>query len=69
MRRKRNAQRILVGTPEEKRLNRRTRRRWEGNIKLDLKEIGYECMKRTDLAHVRCQWSAVVSTAMNLRVP
>jgi hypothetical protein len=69
MREKRNTQGVLVGTPEGKRLNRRARRRWEGNIKTDLKEIGYEGMQRTDLAHVRCKWPAVVSTVMNLRVP
>jgi hypothetical protein len=40
MRGKRNAQGILVGTSEGKRLHRRARRRWEGNIKLVLKEIG-----------------------------
>jgi len=31
---KRIAQRILVGTPEGKRLHRRARRKWEGNIKM-----------------------------------
>jgi hypothetical protein len=41
--------------------------RWDGNIKLDLKEIVYEVMKRTDLAHVRCQGPAVVNTVLNLR--
>jgi hypothetical protein len=38
MRGKRNAQRILVGTPEGKRLHRRARRRWECNIKMDYDE-------------------------------
>jgi hypothetical protein len=66
---KRNAQRILVGTPEGKRLHRRARRRYKGNIKVDLTEIGYECMQRTDLAHVRCKWPAVVRTVMNFRGP
>jgi hypothetical protein len=59
MRRKRFAQRILVGTPERKRLYRRAWRRWKGNIKMDLIEIGYECMQRTDLAQVRCKWPAL----------
>ena len=69
MRGKRIAQRILVDTPEGKSLCRRARRRCKGYIKKDLTEIGYEFMQRTDLAHVRCKWPAVVSTAMNLRVP
>jgi hypothetical protein len=37
---KRNAYRILVGKPEGKRPLGRPRRRWEDNIKLDLREIG-----------------------------
>jgi len=53
MRGKRIAKRILVGTPEGKRLYRRTTRRYEFNIKTNLKEIGYECIQRTDLSHVR----------------
>jgi hypothetical protein len=36
---KRNACRILVGKPEEKRPLRRLRRRWVDNIKMDLREI------------------------------
>jgi hypothetical protein len=36
---KRNAYRILVGKPEGKRPLGRTRRRWVGNIKMDLREI------------------------------
>jgi hypothetical protein len=38
---KRNAYRILVGKPEGKRPLRRPRRRWEGNIIMDLREIGW----------------------------
>jgi hypothetical protein len=37
---KRNVYRILVEKPEEKRPLGRPRRRWEGNIKMDLREIG-----------------------------
>jgi hypothetical protein len=36
-----NAYRILVGKPEGKRLLGRPRRRWEDNIKMDLREIGW----------------------------
>jgi hypothetical protein len=38
---KRNAYRILVGKPERKRPLERPRRRWEDNIKMDLREIGW----------------------------
>jgi hypothetical protein len=39
---KRNAYRILVGKPEGERPLRRTRRRWEDNIKMDLRGIGWD---------------------------
>jgi hypothetical protein len=35
-----NAYRILVGKPEGKKPLGRTKRRWVGNIKMDLREIG-----------------------------
>jgi hypothetical protein len=38
---KRNAYIILVGKPEGKRQLRRPRSRWEDNIKMDLREIGW----------------------------
>jgi hypothetical protein len=38
---KRNANRILVGKPEGKRLLGRPRRRWEDNVRMDLREIGW----------------------------
>jgi hypothetical protein len=37
----RNGYKILVGKPEEKRPLKRPRRRWEDNIKMDLREIGF----------------------------
>jgi hypothetical protein len=44
-------------------------RRWVDNIKIDLTEIGWDCMDWIDLAQDRDQWRALVNTAMNLRVP
>jgi hypothetical protein len=41
---KRNAYRILVGNPEGKRPLGRPRRRWVDNIKMDLREIGWDGM-------------------------
>jgi hypothetical protein len=61
----RNAYSILVGKPEGKRPLGRPRRRWVDNIKMDLREIGWDI----DLAQDRDQWRAFVNTVMNLRVP
>ena len=36
----RNAYRLLVGKPESKRPLGRPRRRWEDDIKMDLREVG-----------------------------
>jgi hypothetical protein len=66
---KRNAYRILVGKPEGKRPVGRPRRRWENNIIMDLREIGWGGMDWIDLAQDRKQWRALVNTVMNLRVP
>jgi hypothetical protein len=66
---KRNAYRILVGKPEGKRPLGRPRRRWEDNIRMDLREIGSGGMDWIDLAQDRDQWSTLVNTVMNLRVP
>jgi hypothetical protein len=41
---KRNAYRILVRKPESKRPLGRPRRRWVDNIKMDLREIGWDGM-------------------------
>jgi hypothetical protein len=39
---KRNAYRILLGKPEGKRPLGRSRRRWVGNIRMDLGEVGWD---------------------------
>jgi hypothetical protein len=65
---KRNANRMLVGNPEEKRKLGRPRRKWVINIKIDLRVIGWGGMELIDLAEDRDQWTALVNTAMNLRV-
>jgi hypothetical protein len=61
--------RVLVGRPEGKRPLGRPRRRWEDNIKLDLREIGIDGANCIRLAQARDQWRAFVRTVMNLRVP
>jgi hypothetical protein len=47
----------------------RPRRRWEDNIKMDLREIGWGGMYWIDLVQDRGQWRALVNTVMNLQVP
>jgi hypothetical protein len=62
---KKNAYRILVG----KRPVGRRKRRWVDNIKIDLREIGWDGMEWIDLTQDREQWRAHVNTVMSLRVP
>jgi hypothetical protein len=65
---KRKAYRIFVGKPEGKRPLGRPRRRWENNIKVDLREIGWGGTDWIDLAQDRDQWRALLNTGMNIRV-
>jgi hypothetical protein len=65
----RGAYRVLVGRPECKRPLGRSRRRWEDNIKMDLREIGIDGAYWIRLAQDRVHWRAFVNTVMNLRIP
>ncbi|KAJ4443744.1 hypothetical protein ANN_05522 [Periplaneta americana] len=56
----RNAYRVLVGRPEGKRPLGRPRRRWEDNIKMDLREVGYDDRDWINLAQDRDRWRAYV---------
>jgi hypothetical protein len=46
----------LTGKPEGKRPFRRPRRRWENNIRMDLREIRWEGVVRMHLPQVRDKW-------------
>jgi hypothetical protein len=59
----------LEGRPEGKRPLGRSRRRWEDNIKLDLRETGIDEANWIRLAQDRVQWRTFVNTVMNTRVP
>ena len=61
--------RVLVGKPERMRPLGRPRRRWEDNIKMDLRKVGCGCVDWMELAQDRDRWRALVSALMNLRVP
>jgi hypothetical protein len=58
-----------VGKPDGKKPLGRPRCRWVKNIKMDLREIGWDDMDWTDLAQDRGQWWTLVNTVMNLQVP
>jgi hypothetical protein len=66
---KKNAYRILVQSQERKRPLGRPRRKLVDNIKIDLREIGWDGVDWIELALDRDQWRALVNTVMNLRVP
>jgi hypothetical protein len=56
---------VLVGKPEGRRPLGRHRRRWEDNIKTDLREMGYGCVDWIGLAQDRDRWRALVNGVMN----
>jgi hypothetical protein len=60
-----SAYRILVGKLEGRRPLGRPKCRWMDNIKMDLREIGWDGI---DLTQDRDRWRALVNTAMNLQV-
>jgi hypothetical protein len=51
--------------PEGKRPLGRPRCRWVDNIKMDLREAGWDIMDWIDLAEDRDQWRPLLSTVMN----
>jgi hypothetical protein len=63
-----NAYRILVEKPEGNRPLGRLKHRWMDNIKMDLRDTGWDGMDWIDMAQDRDQWRALVNTLMNLRV-
>jgi hypothetical protein len=60
--------RVLVERPEGKRPLERPRRRWDDNIKMDLRKIVIDGTNWIQLARYRVQWRAFVNMVMNLRV-
>jgi hypothetical protein len=65
----RNAYKSFVGKLEGKRPFGRPKRRWEDNVKMNLREIRFEGMDWIHLASDRDRWWALVKMVMNLRVP
>jgi hypothetical protein len=47
----------------------KNKRRWVDNIKMDLREMGWDDMDWIDLVQDREQWRTLVNTIENHRVP
>ena len=60
---------MLTGKPTGNTSLGRPRRRWEGNIRMDLKEIGINTRNQIDLAPERDYWRALVNAVLNLGIP
>jgi len=68
VRKKRNTYKILVGKPDGKKRLGRSRRRFGDNIKIELKEIGYEGVDWICLIQGKDKLLALVSTVLNMWV-
>jgi len=66
---RRGVYRLLLGKRDGKRPLGRPERRWEDNIKMDLREVGCGGMDWIELAQDRDRWWTLVNAVMNLRVP
>jgi ribosome biogenesis protein Nip4 len=60
---------ICLRKHEGKRLFRKKRHRWEDNIRMELREIGWDFVDWMHLAQDRYQWQVFVNMVMNLQVP
>jgi hypothetical protein len=61
----RNAYKILVGKPEGMIPPGRRRHRREDNIRMDLRDVGWEDMDWIHLAQNRDQWRVLVDTGFH----
>ena len=69
MKERRGVYRVLVGKLDEKRQLGIPRRRWEHNIKMNIREVRWWGIYWIDMAQDRDSWRALVNVIMNLRVP
>ena len=65
----RSAFKISTGKPSGKKPLERPRRRWEGNVRMDLDEIGVNTRNRVDAAQDMNYLRALVNAPLNHRVP
>ena len=66
---KQRAHRTFVARPERKRPLGSTRRRWENNIKMDLKDINWKRRWLVDMARDWDKWLDLMNAVVNFRVP
>ena len=64
-----SAFKILTGKPTENIPLGRPRRRWEDNIRMDLKELGINTRSWVDSAQDRDYCTTIVNAALNLWFP
>jgi hypothetical protein len=69
MGKRKGAYRVWVGRPDTERPLSRVRPKWEDNIKIDLHEVGRGGIDWIALTQDRDRWQALVTAAMELRVP
>ena len=65
----RSAFKIVSDKPTGERQLGRPRRRWEDNIRMDLKEIGINTKNLVDSVQDKDYWRALMNTVLNLRIP
>jgi hypothetical protein len=68
MEERRGAYRDLVGKPEGRRPVERPRPKWEDNIKMDLREVGWGYMGWIYMTQDRDRWRILVNAVMNFWV-
>jgi hypothetical protein len=64
----RKVYKVLVGKLEGKRPLEKPKCRWEDEIRIDLREIGWGGVERIKLAQDRGWWRAVMNAVLNLWV-
>jgi hypothetical protein len=65
----RSAFKMLTDKPIGKRLLGKPKRRWEGNNRMDLTEIGNNTRNWVELVQDRDYWRDLVNPVLKLRVP
>jgi hypothetical protein len=66
MEEERNSYTALVGKPEGRIPLGRPRRGWKDNVKMGLKELGWDSVEWIDQTQDKDTWQAVVNTLRNL---
>ena len=65
----RNAYRVLVGKPDGGRKLGKARRRWEGNSKIDIKEMRWKAWNGLIWLRLHTQVAGCCKAVINCRVP